>query len=83
MSRGCCVALLHDVMGLSAVCDCGISYSLTIYKKKHHKHTQTHTHTHTHTHKKMVSNITITLFFSEWFAILESTSKSITSSDQD
>ena len=25
VSRGCCVALLCGVMGLSAVCDCGIS----------------------------------------------------------
>ena len=25
VSRGCCVALLSGVMGLSAVCDCGIS----------------------------------------------------------
>ena len=24
-SRDCCVALLQDAMGLSAVCDCGIS----------------------------------------------------------
>ena len=24
-SRNCCVALLQDAMGLSAVCDCGIS----------------------------------------------------------
>ena len=23
----CCVALIHDAMGLSAVCDCGISWS--------------------------------------------------------
>ena len=23
--RHCCVALLHNAMGLSAVCDCGIS----------------------------------------------------------
>ena len=32
MSRGCCVALPHGAMGLSADCDCGItlSYSLTI-----------------------------------------------------
>ena len=31
MSRDCCVALPHGAMGLSAVCDCGISlsYSLT------------------------------------------------------
>ena len=25
VSRDCCVALSHDAMGLSAVCDCGIS----------------------------------------------------------
>ena len=25
VSRDCCVALLHDATGLSAVCDCGIS----------------------------------------------------------
>ena len=25
VSHDCCVALPHDVMGLSAVCDCGIS----------------------------------------------------------
>ena len=25
VSRDCCVALPHDVTGLSAVCDCGIS----------------------------------------------------------
>ena len=33
MSRDSCVALSHDVTGLSAVCDCGIScsYSLTIF----------------------------------------------------
>ena len=32
MYRDFCVALSHDAMGLSAVCDCGIScsYSLTI-----------------------------------------------------
>ena len=32
MSRDCCVALSRGAMGLSAVCDCGISwsYSLTI-----------------------------------------------------
>ena len=26
-SHDCCVALSHDVTGLSAVCDCGISWS--------------------------------------------------------
>ena len=33
MSRDCCVALPRGAMGLSAVCDCGISlsYSLTIF----------------------------------------------------
>ena len=33
VSRDCCVALPHDAMGLSAVCDCGItrSYSLTFF----------------------------------------------------
>ena len=33
MSRDCCVALPRGTMGLSAVCDCGISwsYSLTIF----------------------------------------------------
>ena len=33
VSRDCCVALPHGVMGLSAVCDCGIfrSYSLHIF----------------------------------------------------
>ena len=25
VSRDCCVVLPHDAMGLSAVCDCGIS----------------------------------------------------------
>ena len=25
VSHDCCVALSHDIMGLSAVCDCGIS----------------------------------------------------------
>ena len=25
VSRDCCMALPHDAMGLSAVCDCGIS----------------------------------------------------------
>ena len=25
VTRACCVALPHDVTGLSAVCDCGIS----------------------------------------------------------
>ena len=36
MSRDCCVALSCDVMGLSAVCDCGISlsYSLDIKLRK-------------------------------------------------
>ena len=36
VSRDCCVALTHSVMGLSALCDCGISgiYSLTFYNKK-------------------------------------------------
>ena len=35
VSRDCCVALPRGSMGLSAVCDCGISlsYSLTIYYK--------------------------------------------------
>ena len=34
MYRDCCVALPRDDMGLSAVCDCGISlsYSLTIFE---------------------------------------------------
>ena len=34
MSRDCCVALPRGAMGLSADCDCGISwsYSLTIFK---------------------------------------------------
>ena len=33
VSRDCCMALPHDAEGLSAVCDCGISwsYSLTIF----------------------------------------------------
>ena len=33
MSRDSCVALSHGAMGLSEVCDCGISrsYSLTIF----------------------------------------------------
>ena len=33
LSSWCCVALPHGAMGLSAVCDCGIScsYSLTIF----------------------------------------------------
>ena len=33
VSHDCCVALLHDAIGLSAVCDCGISlsYSLTMF----------------------------------------------------
>ena len=30
MSRGCCVALPRDAMGLSAVCDCGISWSYSL-----------------------------------------------------
>ena len=30
MSRDCCVALPHGVMGLSAVCDCGISLSYSL-----------------------------------------------------
>ena len=29
-SRECCVALPHDATGLSAVCDCGISYSYSL-----------------------------------------------------
>ena len=35
VSRDCCVALPHNVMGLSADCDCGISlsYSLTIFRE--------------------------------------------------
>ena len=37
VSRDCCVALPHDVTGLSAVCDCDISwsYSLTIFVNIH------------------------------------------------
>ena len=33
VSGGCCMALLHGAMGLSAVCDCIISrpYSITIF----------------------------------------------------
>ena len=33
VSRDCCVALPRSAIGLSAVCDCGISlsYSLTIF----------------------------------------------------
>ena len=31
MSRDCCVALLHGAMGLSAVCNCGISISFSIF----------------------------------------------------
>ena len=31
MSRDCCVALPHGVMGLSAVCDCGISCSYSLF----------------------------------------------------
>ena len=27
----CCVALPHDATGLSAVCDCGISYSYSLF----------------------------------------------------
>ena len=35
VSRDCCVTLTRGAMGLSAVCDCGISwsYSLTIFHK--------------------------------------------------
>ena len=35
MSRDCCVALPRVAMGLSAICDCGISwsYSLTIFDR--------------------------------------------------
>ena len=34
VSRDCCVALPHDATDLSAVCDCGISwsYSLAIFE---------------------------------------------------
>ena len=34
ISRDCCVALPRGAMGLSAVCDCGISlsYSLTLFE---------------------------------------------------
>ena len=35
MSRDCCVALPHDATGLSAVCDCGISWP---YSLKPHSH---------------------------------------------
>ena len=37
MSRDCCVALPCDAMGLSAVCDCDISksYSLFLILQKH------------------------------------------------
>ena len=31
MSRDCCVALPRGVMGLSAVCDCGISWSYSLF----------------------------------------------------
>ena len=34
MSRDCCVALPRGAMGLSAVYDCDISYSLTIFDKE-------------------------------------------------
>ena len=30
LSHECCVALPHDVMGLFAVCDCGISLSFSL-----------------------------------------------------
>ena len=30
VSRDCCVAFPHDTTGLSAVCDCGISYSYSL-----------------------------------------------------
>ena len=30
MPRDCCVALPRGAMGLSAVCDCGISYSYSL-----------------------------------------------------
>ena len=35
MSHDCCMTLPRDAMGLSAVCDCGISrsYSLNIFDK--------------------------------------------------
>ena len=33
MSRDCCVALPHDVTGLSAVCDCGISLLYSLFSK--------------------------------------------------
>ena len=29
----CCVALPHNVTGLSAVCDCGVSYSFSLSKR--------------------------------------------------
>ena len=31
MSRDCCVALPPSDMGLSAVCDCGISWSYSLF----------------------------------------------------
>ena len=31
LSCDCCVALPHDAMGLSAVCDCGISRSYSLF----------------------------------------------------
>ena len=31
VSRDCCVALPNDAMGLSAVCDCGISRSYSLF----------------------------------------------------
>ena len=37
VSRDCCVALPHDAMGLSAVCDCGISRSYSLYFGLIHK----------------------------------------------
>ena len=40
MFRDCSVALPHGAMGLSAVCECGISrsYSLTIFTVKNSAH---------------------------------------------
>ena len=39
VARDWCVVLTHDGTGLSAVCDCGISwsYSLTIFAKNNNK----------------------------------------------
>ena len=43
-SRNCCVALAHNVTGLSAVCDCGISWSYPLFLVKIYPLVQKITH---------------------------------------